>query len=422
MLVKGCRWAANTVFTACLLAGVSTNTAAQVWVQNSDNGHSYALTTPMTWNDAQNKAVEWGGYLATVNDAAENTWITDNLVVPSGTHCFVGGNDIDAEGTWVWVEDGGNFWNGDFNGSVVPSMYANWAVGTEPNDTGGNEDACEIRTDGFWNDISVTTERPGVVEIDRLAGPWVQNPDNFHWYRLTDTLTWEEAQNQAVQWGGYLATIDDTDENAWVHENIVGSKGANCFIGGNDLAAEGTWVWVENGANFWNGQSTGNVVSGMYANWNNGEPNNSNGNEDICEIRTDGLWNDSNTGTTRPGVVEVDQAIGYIIEDSYLNLEAGDSYTLSVAVTRANEPVTYQWQKDGNNIAGATTATYELTDLTEADTGSYTCVITDAVTSISTSSIFLRVWSGALPVSGALGIGLLAGAFALVSARILRRK
>ncbi len=254
------------------------------------------------------------------------------------------------------------------------------------------------------------------------AQTWVQNPSNYHWYALTTSKTnWTQAQATAEEWGGYLATINDADENTWVRDNMVAPTGESCFIGANDKATEGEWVWVEDGSNFWNGSSTGSVVAGMYANWGGGEPNDSNG-EDICEMRTDGLWNDNGDDMTRYGVVEDNEAIAYVIGDSSANVEVGSNYTLSVAVTRGNDPIAYQWRKDGVDIAGATTASYELTNLTEADTGGYTCVITDALTSVTTRSIFIRVWPAPLPVSGALGLGLLAGAFALAGATVIRSK
>ncbi len=253
------------------------------------------------------------------------------------------------------------------------------------------------------------------------AQTWVQNPNNYHWYALTSKLNWDQAQAKAEEWGGYLATINDADENTWVRDNLVVPTGESCFIGANDKATEGEWVWVEDGSNFWNGASTGSVVAGMYANWGGGEPNDSGG-EDICEMRTDGMWNDNQVDETRYGVVEDDEAISYVVGDTSANVEVGTNYTLSVAVTRGNEPITYQWRKDGADIAGATTPSYELVNLTEADTGGYTCVITDAITSVTTRSIFIRVWPAPLPVSGALGLGLLAGAFALAGATVIRSK
>lgn len=58
---------------------------------------------------------------------------------------------------------------------------------------------------------------------------------------------------------------------------------------------------------------------------------------------------------------------------------AGQSYNVSVAGTCRNA-CTYQWKKDGTNIAGATSASYSIATLTASDAGSYTAQITDTFT------------------------------------------
>ncbi len=50
--------------------------------------------------------------------------------------------------------------------------------------------------------------------------------------------------------------------------------------------AEGVWKWMtgpEVGLPFWNGDVGGSAPAGIYANWNNGEPNNA-GDEDYAHI------------------------------------------------------------------------------------------------------------------------------------------
>ncbi|NPA67562.1 MAG: T9SS type A sorting domain-containing protein [Chlorobi bacterium] len=52
--------------------------------------------------------------------------------------------------------------------------------------------------------------------------------------------------------------------------------------------------------------------------------------------------------------------------------EGGDA-TFSVTAEGTN--ATYQWQKDGSDIAGATSASYTVTGVTSSDLGSYACVV-----------------------------------------------
>ena len=72
-------------------------------------------------------------------------------------------------------------------------------------------------------------------------------------------------------------------------------NGPAAFIGASDAAQEGVWRWVtgpETGTNFWNGAANGSAVTGQYANWATGEPNNSGGSENYAVIGGDGKWVD----------------------------------------------------------------------------------------------------------------------------------
>ncbi|QHZ59572.1 hypothetical protein sortkaff_24 [Escherichia phage sortkaff] len=55
----------------------------------------------------------------------------------------------------------------------------------------------------------------------------------------------------------------------------------------------------------------------------------------------------------------------------------GDPLTLTVAAAGGLAPYSYQWQKNGVNIAGATAATYTKTAAT-GDNATYTCIVKDS--------------------------------------------
>jgi len=116
-------------------------------------------------------------------------------------------------------------------------------------------------------------------------------PDTQHFYKFISrsgirwTTAKAEAESAAMKYHGlqgYLATITSAAENAFIQ---LKTKGVG-WIGASDQEVEGVWKWVtgpESGTQFWQGTSTGNVVNGMYNNWNTGEPNNLN-NEDYAHI------------------------------------------------------------------------------------------------------------------------------------------
>ena len=55
-----------------------------------------------------------------------------------------------------------------------------------------------------------------LAEIGEKEEGWRKNATNGHWYRLTAPLTWSQAEDQAIQWGGHLVTIRDRREELWL--------------------------------------------------------------------------------------------------------------------------------------------------------------------------------------------------------------
>ncbi|MGB3143986.1 MAG: PA14 domain-containing protein [Maribacter sp.] len=143
-----------------------------------------------------------------------------------------------------------------------------------------------------------------------------------HYYEYIPALgiTWTAARDAAALrtfYGlqGYLATLTVADE-----ADLLGKQSSGAgWIGASDAAVEGEWRWVtgpEAGTQFWSGNATGSVTGpNNYANWNNGEPNDSAG-EDYAHINApgtgfDGSWNDlSNTGAGSGNY----QPKGYLVE------------------------------------------------------------------------------------------------------------
>jgi nitrogen fixation protein FixH len=149
------------------------------------------------------------------------------------------------------------------------------------------------------------------LEISLVSPGEVFLPENGHLYEyVASTLTWTNAKTAAEgrsKYGatGYLTTVTSQTENDFVSARLSNAG----WMGASDSGAEGAWRWVtgpENGTQFWQGTGTGATVGGNYANWNNGEPNDSGANEDCGQFLTGGTgkWNDLPcSGTTLPGYV-----------------------------------------------------------------------------------------------------------------------
>jgi hypothetical protein len=79
----------------------------------------------------------------------------------------------------------------------------------------------------------------------------------------------------------------------------------------SDVASEGTWVWLDDGAAFWQGGVTGTPVAGAYSNWNATEPNGGNATNCLRALprsagsaNPDAPWADIACGALRGSICE----------------------------------------------------------------------------------------------------------------------
>ncbi|MFO0313352.1 MAG: lectin-like protein, partial [Planctomycetota bacterium] len=121
---------------------------------------------------------------------------------------------------------------------------------------------------------------------------FVPSPVNGHRYALTPPMSWPQAEALAVTYGGHLATVRNAAEHSWLWSTF-GGQNSSPWIGLNDRAVEGQWVW-----------SSGELES--YRNWSPAEPNGGN-NEDCAHMwfTQAGFWNDTNELGFFPGIIEL---------------------------------------------------------------------------------------------------------------------
>ncbi len=157
-------------------------------VSFTHNGKNYEIVKDnQNWVDAAAFAVSRGGFLAEINDINEQnavfdklktTIVASNTVAPDGggaSYVWIGGNDMDTEGKWMW--DGNNdqvgnqFWSGTQSGTSVDNRFNNW--GNEPDDFGSGQDALGLAiTDwplgvaGQWNDVRDNNKLYFLIEFN----------------------------------------------------------------------------------------------------------------------------------------------------------------------------------------------------------------------------------------------------------------
>lgn len=173
-----------------------------------------------------------------------------------------------------------------------------------------------------------------------LASPLVLAESIFefdgHTYKIiTEPATWEDAsaaaeEMQLADQRGYLARVNSARENTAILEALVdhlteaqlaatlaedGSETPFVWLGGSDKAAEGQWVWSNNGDQFWQGDFNGTPVGGLFTNWGV-QPDSATGDEDALamglgdwpepfyDLGAAGQWNDLDGNTSLAYVVE----------------------------------------------------------------------------------------------------------------------
>ncbi len=115
-------------------------------------GRVYHFCEDRPWVEASAACRERGMYLATIDDAAENAWLTSTATALGTGPWWFGFNDRASEGVWVW----------DGPSPLVP--FEAWGTG-EPNDYGTGEDCAELLFSASgWNDSNCAVGQPYICE------------------------------------------------------------------------------------------------------------------------------------------------------------------------------------------------------------------------------------------------------------------
>ncbi len=105
--------------------------------------------------DAEPICESQGMQLVRIDDMTEQVWLASqrNLAFGSSALTWIGGNDRDAEGSWLWA-DGDMFWMGGPGGMPVGGLFSFWR-GSEPNNDsilGQDCAALDDNSSGGWVD------------------------------------------------------------------------------------------------------------------------------------------------------------------------------------------------------------------------------------------------------------------------------
>lgn len=132
------------------------------------------------------------------------------------------------------------------------------------------------------------------------------------------------------------------------------------------------------------------------------------------------VTNSQGTVTTSAATLTVNAAAtapSIVVQPQPVTVTAGNSAIFSVTAS-GTAPLSYQWRKDGADIAGATSSSYSIGSTATGDAGSYTCYVYNSHGNATTSAAVLTVSAASIPATG--GLLLVNGRLAVADGYILR--
>ncbi len=289
--------------------------------------HDYALClSPRNFDDAKKSCAQLGMVPVTLNTPEEERWVRGMLSAYGLTIAWLGLVRSPTTGEFGWFDQ-------------TPLEWSSWEPG-EPDGQPGDRDCSQMFTWKQWADASCFTTSPVICEApcdtfvdsdgdgylsciedcyDTVAG-WnpgakdlsgecadgVDQNCNFivddgaqcvppASFTLPGVPGWQfffldqPSQRDAARMecaalglGADLAWFDSLEENQAASAALqVLAPSAVVWIGLNDLAEEGWYLWA-------------NGSAPKYTNWATGQPNNWDDSEDCGRMLPDGTWNDTN--------------------------------------------------------------------------------------------------------------------------------
>ncbi len=128
------------------------DTACECDLLTTAGGEYLFCGSTESWDDARARCMDFGGDLASFDAAGENAAVWP-LIDPYNRFIWIGGSDIDDEGTWVWTSGAAIGTCNNSSHMCSPCTRCNWHAG-QPNTA---SDDCLVLTHdwgGQWGDYS----------------------------------------------------------------------------------------------------------------------------------------------------------------------------------------------------------------------------------------------------------------------------
>ena len=189
------------------------------------NNHAYVLVLEQNIAGARAHAMTVGGYLTSINDAAENEIIRE-LFLPPIFEVLIGLSDEVTEGTFLWD-------------SAEPFAFMNWAPGHPIGSANG--DTVAMRGDGTWTETG-DFSRPGIIEVPMTSTPQILNSFSApgRTYHEISISSIAEARLHAATFPlGHLVAINDAAEQSLLVQAF--GTASEAYIGLNSEFDDVSW-------------------------------------------------------------------------------------------------------------------------------------------------------------------------------------
>ncbi|NXM05193.1 MRC1 protein, partial [Tyrannus savana] len=245
-------------------------------------GHCFMIhRDPKEWREALISCNASSGNLASIHNPEEHDFILSQLGYKAVDELWIGLNDLKTQMYFEW-SDG------------TPVTYAKWLPGEPTHEVTGQEN-CVIMAgkDGYWADNTCDRKLGYICRRDPLQGVsetaktdpaclmgWERH--GFYCYLVGHiSVTFSEAKKTCERSNGYLTSIGDRYEQAYL-TSLTGLSSEKYFwIGLSDVEERGSFKWV-----------TGEGV--LYTNWNAAMPGNEGGCVALRTGNAAGLWDVQN--------------------------------------------------------------------------------------------------------------------------------
>jgi len=261
------------------------------------------------------------------------------------------------------------------------SSFSFWALSPKPGTWGNDE---------FKVLVSTTNNNPSSFTPISGSNP-VQAPPT--WTQFTYDLS--AYDNQTI----YLAIQHTSTDKfmLWIDDLVINSTSSSCTPpsittqplsqtacqGSNvtfSVSASGTaplsYQWKKNGINI-SGATSPTLTLNNVSSSDTGSY--------TCVVS-----NSCGNVESQAATLTINQAPSITTHPQSISACSGSNVTFTVAAS-GTAPLTYQWKKNGSNIAGATSYSLTLNNVSSSDVGSYSCVVTNACGTVESQAATLTL-------------------------------